>query len=216
VGTGGVSGAGGDAFDLAELGLAVARFIRITDANTRNGVAGIAEGFDLDTIVALHARPADPLPGADTDGDDLSDGAEENLYGSLPGVADTDGDGVDDGREVAGCRDPATVDLNPWRIQEPRLWAIDSDCAQVRWTFPGSGVTADIIRGDLFGVQGGEGVVDLGHVDCLADDALGVSWSCDAALPDAGQGFFYLARTSGIGYGRSSDLIGRQMSGGCP
>jgi len=206
-GIGGVSGAGGDAFDLADLGLVVARFIRITDANTQNGVAGAAEGFDLDAIVALHARPADPFPGADADGDGLSDGAEEILYGSLPGLADSDGDGVDDGREVAGCRDPMTTDPDPWRIPEPRLWVIDADCAQVRWTFPGSGVTADLVRGDLF---------DMGQVACLADEALGVSWTCDAALPDAGQGFFYLVRTSGTGYGRSSDLIGRQMSGGCP
>ncbi len=45
--------AGGDAFDLADLGLARARFVRVRDsgANSYDGVAG---GFDLDAIAAVH------------------------------------------------------------------------------------------------------------------------------------------------------------------
>lgn len=47
--------AGGDAFDLAALGLARARFVRVTDsgANTYDGVAG---GFDLDAIAIVHGE----------------------------------------------------------------------------------------------------------------------------------------------------------------
>ncbi len=43
---------------------------------------------------------------ADTDGDGLWDGHEENLYGTRPTLADTDGDGFDDGIEVGAGSDP--------------------------------------------------------------------------------------------------------------
>jgi hypothetical protein len=69
-GTGGVSGAGGDAFDLADVGLAQARFVRITDGDTRIGFTGSGQGFDLDALVVLHGRPRPPAT-ADTDGDRL-------------------------------------------------------------------------------------------------------------------------------------------------
>lgn len=50
--------AGGDAFDLADLGLASARFVRVRDsgANTYDGVAG---GFDLDAITIANLSPLD-------------------------------------------------------------------------------------------------------------------------------------------------------------
>jgi len=47
---------GGDAFDLAELGLARARFVKIEDSKTMPP-AGIASGFDLDAIGIVHAEP---------------------------------------------------------------------------------------------------------------------------------------------------------------
>ena len=48
--------AGGDAFDLADLGVARARFVRVTDtgANTYDGVAG---GHDLDAIAIVNGEP---------------------------------------------------------------------------------------------------------------------------------------------------------------
>ena len=48
--------AGGDAFDLADLGLARARYVRVRDsgANTYDGVAG---GFDLDAIAVVNGEP---------------------------------------------------------------------------------------------------------------------------------------------------------------
>ncbi len=55
--------AGGDAFDLAEVGLARARWVRLIDVGEDyygHGLwcAGGAGGFDLDAIVALHATGA--------------------------------------------------------------------------------------------------------------------------------------------------------------
>ena len=51
--------AGGDAFDLAELGLARARYVAVVDsgANSYDGVAG---GFDLDAIAVVHGETIDP------------------------------------------------------------------------------------------------------------------------------------------------------------
>ena len=47
--------AGGDAFDLKELGLKAIRFIRITDIQSFGGEDGSA-GFDLDAVAAVHSR----------------------------------------------------------------------------------------------------------------------------------------------------------------
>lgn len=46
--------AGGDAFDLADLGIETARFVRITDTGT-NFYAGKTGGFDLDAVAVVHA-----------------------------------------------------------------------------------------------------------------------------------------------------------------
>jgi hypothetical protein len=48
--------AGGDPFDLADVGLTAARFIRITDLDNGSGDNGTA-GFDLDAVSAAHSRP---------------------------------------------------------------------------------------------------------------------------------------------------------------
>jgi hypothetical protein len=46
------SSSGGDAFDLADLGLARVRFVRITDRADLTGAAGV---FDLDAVGVVHA-----------------------------------------------------------------------------------------------------------------------------------------------------------------
>lgn len=51
--------AGGDAFDLAELGLASARFVRLTDC-LGNPAQAPSAGFDLDAIAAIHTTPVTP------------------------------------------------------------------------------------------------------------------------------------------------------------
>ncbi len=48
--------AGGDPFDLKEVGLAMIRFVRITDLENASGSGGTM-GFDLDAIAAVHSRP---------------------------------------------------------------------------------------------------------------------------------------------------------------
>ncbi|MFN0053482.1 MAG: cell surface protein [Planctomycetales bacterium] len=47
--------AGGDPFDLKQVGLAIARFVRITDLDNAAGAKGTA-GFDLDAVAAVHSR----------------------------------------------------------------------------------------------------------------------------------------------------------------
>ena len=51
--------AGGDAFDLADLGAERVRYLRITDVGGVDTGGGMA-GFDLDSVVAVHAAPSDP------------------------------------------------------------------------------------------------------------------------------------------------------------
>jgi hypothetical protein len=225
LGNGGISGAGGDAFDLADVGLAEARFIRVTDGNTRIGFPGASEGFDLDAVVVLHGRPRAPVA-ADTDGDRLSDLEELLLYGSNPDLPDTDGDGVDDGREVAGCRNPANASIEPFLIRESRLWAVESPGTEWRWTFMGSGRTYDLLRGNLASLAPGIGFSDLGSVDCLTlgDVQMDTRWACNVDLwscateqPGSNQGFFYLLRVNDESdFGRSSSLETRLGLGECP
>ena len=50
--------AGGDAFDLADIGVSRARFVRIRDSGA-NAYAGTSGGFDLDAVALVHAAPQD-------------------------------------------------------------------------------------------------------------------------------------------------------------
>ncbi len=216
-GTGGIAGAGGDAFDLAELGLTEARFVRLIDTNAQNGVPGNADGADIDALVVLHGRPVPPAA-LDSDGDGLADAVEQTFYGSLPNVADSDGDGTDDGREVAGCRDPMSASVEPYLVREPRLWLRGKSCTELRWSYAGHQLLYELVRGELAGLAAAGGAVDLGVVECL--EAAGAAWryDCDASTPLAGDALFYLVRVEGDAhYGRSSALEPRNPSSGeCP
>ncbi len=214
-GKGGISGAGGDAFDLAELGLSEVRFVRVTDARSGNGYAGAAEGSDIDALVVLHGRPR-ALSAPDADGDGLSDEAERVLYGSLSTLSDSDGDGTSDGREVASCRDPSSVSVEPFLRREPRLWVRGGNCAELRWSFTGSGKHYDLLRGSLIQIRVAGGVIELGETRCLADESALWRYDCDGENPRPSEGFFYLVRDAGAEYGRSSALLPRETSGGCP
>ncbi|MBZ0147205.1 MAG: hypothetical protein K8F62_06630 [Pseudorhodoplanes sp.] len=58
-GSGTLAGVGGDAFDLAEVGLSAAKYVRITDVDGDPEDPGdaFAGGFDLDAVAALHSGP---------------------------------------------------------------------------------------------------------------------------------------------------------------
>ena len=218
---GGVAGHGGDAFDLADVGLARARVLRITDPNLAIGVPGSSEGLDLDTVVALHARPL--LPGPDADADGLPDVAETFLYGSNPLDPDSDGDGVGDGAEAAACHDPANAATAPYFFPSLDLEVSEAQPTVVRWNTLGPGVTYDLIRASLKSVHASGGMVDLGVVACIENNSTDLSNRNlgDAAVPPSGEAFLYLARPnppgSTPGYGASSNHEPRlAASGDCP
>lgn len=48
--------AGGDAFDLATIGVARARFLRITDSGVGRASGADTDGFDLDAVAVIHAE----------------------------------------------------------------------------------------------------------------------------------------------------------------
>lgn len=216
-GIGGVSGAGGDAFDLATVGLAQARYVRITDLNLGTGLAGSAEGFDLDAVVALHSLSAGQA-GHDDDGDGLPDADETYIYQSDPFRADTDGDGLGDGAEAAACRSPLSAAPAP-------SFAYDADLAfpagttdSLRWNFLSSSATYDLIRGSLGNVNRAGDPVSLGPVACVEDNSFNLTSGdhADTAVPAAGAAFFYLQRPRNGDYGIASNGRARlPASGDC-
>ncbi len=217
---GGVSGHGGDAFDLATVGLTRARFVRITDPNLPIGIPGPSDGLDLDAVVALHSVPILDPAEIDTDGDGLSDDAERFIYHTDPSRADTDGDGVPDGVEVATCRNPLAAGTAPYYLPNVNLEVFQASPTLLRWNFTGSGITYDVIRGDVGALQSVGGMVNLGVVTCIENDStdlttLGLG---DASIPSTGQAFFYAARAnttlSSFGYGLSSTYEPRIPSAG--
>ncbi len=214
-GTGGVSGAGGDAFDLATVGLEEVRFVRITDLDLGTGFAGNAEGADPDAIVALNSLPA-PVAGLDSDGDRLPDAEETVLYRTDPFGSDTDGDGVDDGREAATCRSPTSASDAPAYIYEGDLHFPAGSTSALRWSFLSALARYDVIRGEISGADRGADPVDLGGVTCVDENSFNLTSadSEDPALPPPGGGFFYLLRPSGGDYGAASDGRSREPASG--
>ncbi|MFN8545127.1 MAG: thrombospondin type 3 repeat-containing protein [Candidatus Binatia bacterium] len=91
------AGSGGDTFDLAQVGLAAVRFLRIdaslVNANPR-GIVDDLSGFDLDAVGGLHAIEVAGQP--DTDGDGIPDPADACPSRPDPEQLDADGDGVGD------------------------------------------------------------------------------------------------------------------------
>jgi len=210
-GSGGVSGMGGDAFDLADVGLASARFVMITDLGLPTGFAGAAEGFDLDSVVALNSAPVLPASG-DSDADGLADHDETHLYGSDPHDDDTDSDGIPDGVEAARCADPASAAAGPSFPLDPDLRVFhDAAGTHARWTFRSSTSTYDLIRGTL----GAAGLPST--VACLDENSFNLTSidHPDAVAPPPGQAFFYLLRPSGAStYGADTAGAVRAFSSG--
>jgi hypothetical protein len=214
-GSGGISGGGGDAFDLAEVGLSTARYVLLSDLGLATGFAGTAEGFDLDSIVAINSVPVF-IGVDDSDGDGLSDNDEVRYYGSDPHDDDTDGDGEQDGLEAAGCSDPASLIVGPFFVIDADLRVVDGAAGtHVTWSFLSSTSTHDVVRGLLTST----GTLPDGLV-CIEDGSfnLTTSDSPDTADPSPGETFFYLVRPSGATtYGLGSDGTPRSfMTGDCP
>jgi hypothetical protein len=92
-------GSGGDSFDLAAVGLAAARFVRIDAGPYDARLAGLS-GFDLDAVAAVHSVDVAGLP--DADGDGFPDAADSCPGVANPGQADSDGDGNGDACDGEG------------------------------------------------------------------------------------------------------------------
>jgi hypothetical protein len=87
------AGSGGDVFDLADVGVAAIRFVRIDGGPGIFGLKQLA-GFDLDAIAGLHSVDTAGLP--DGDGDGIADVADDCPLVADPTQADADRDGVGD------------------------------------------------------------------------------------------------------------------------
>lgn len=94
------AGSGGDAFDLAAVGLRAARFVRIQGGGARWGLDGLG-GFDLDAVAAVHAAPG--AGALDADGDGIPDAADGCPATFDPVQSDGDGDGVGDACDADGA-----------------------------------------------------------------------------------------------------------------
>jgi hypothetical protein len=104
------AGSGGDSFDLAEIGVARARFVRIEGGQIDPRLAGLS-GFDLDAIAAINS--ADPSEPPDGDGDGFPDPTDACPAVADPDQHDADADGHGDACD--GCPatpDPAQVDAD--------------------------------------------------------------------------------------------------------
>jgi len=86
-------GSGGDTFDLATVGLAAIRFVRIDASQLTRGLAGLS-GFDLDAMAGVHS--VETAGASDTDGDGIPDPADDCPAVADPQQLDGDGDGVGD------------------------------------------------------------------------------------------------------------------------
>jgi hypothetical protein len=111
-------GSGGDSFDLADVGLQGARFVRIVSGPGRLPNGGGQAGFDLDAIAAINWQAA-----GDQDTDGIDDALDNCPAISNQDQADTDGDSVGD-----GC-DPCPTGGDPARAcaHEPPPLDTDSD-----------------------------------------------------------------------------------------
>src|SRR5262249_62023476 len=82
-----------DRFELAMVGLAAIRFVRI-DASQIDPRLGGLSGFDLDAMAGVHS--VETAGASDTDGDGIADPADDCPRVADPEQLDGDGDGVGD------------------------------------------------------------------------------------------------------------------------
>jgi hypothetical protein len=99
------SGSGGDSFDLADVGLAAVRFVRVQGGSRRPGLEGLG-GFDLDAVAGIHS--IETAGSADRDADGIPDPADDCPDVFDPVQSDLDGDGIGD----ACSDDPPPADAD--------------------------------------------------------------------------------------------------------
>jgi hypothetical protein len=107
------AGSGGDVFDLADVGIAAVRFVRIEGIDVCPGAQGLCvagkAGFDLDAMAALHSVETEGQ--ADSDGDGIVDPADGCPSLADPAQLDGDADGAGDACDVCpDTPDPAQLD----------------------------------------------------------------------------------------------------------
>jgi len=184
----------------------------------------------------LHCQAYD-LDGA-AYGDCLPDGLVDDFWGfydgNFDGIIDCDSpfdfvieapDGLPDGTyHNPGC-DKTSQDLpqgaNPNAVP---IVFFDSDNLGVISSSLGE---LDLVRGDLLDLTAEAGFVNLGAVNCLAENVAGSGYVqvVDAALPPPGEVFFYAARWTGsafcascvdpYGYGECLERVVPQGGGDC-
>jgi hypothetical protein len=136
-----------------------------------------------------------------------------------------DVDGPDVGLECQVIQPTSVVaSATACPIQFDELWLTDETPNRVNWWHVTCAASYDVVRGDPSAVTPGISEIDLGPVECLAEDVPQASWwyisgPTDAASPAVGQVFFYLvrARILALGdetYGHSSDGRERVPSSG--
>src|SRR5262249_60989382 len=84
-------GSGGDSFDLAAVGLAAIRFVRIDASQIDRRLAGLS-GFDLDAMAGVHSLETAGAP--DAGGDGMPDPAADWPRGAHPGQGGGDRGGA--------------------------------------------------------------------------------------------------------------------------
>ncbi|MCW5893447.1 MAG: thrombospondin type 3 repeat-containing protein [bacterium] len=110
-------GSGGDVFDLADVGLAAIRFVRIDAGPYVFGLQQLA-GFDLDAIAGLNSK--ETAGSADGDGDGIPDVADGCPLVADPAQADADGDGVGDACDLCpGLASPDRRDRDGDGVGDP-------------------------------------------------------------------------------------------------
>ena len=92
-----------------------------------NGIIDGNEDFDNDDLLnTQELQLGTELCFEDTDGDNLNDGDEVNVYGTDPLVPDTDGDGIKDGDEVSIGKNPSDSSDGATRIPQTFTWTISN------------------------------------------------------------------------------------------
>jgi hypothetical protein len=232
-------GSGGDSFDLAAVGLATARFVRIDGGTQHMGLGGLA-GFDLDAIAAVHsvetsgapdadgdgiADAADDCPGVadpmqlDADGDGVGDACDVCPAMSDPSQADRDGDGVGDAcDDCPATPDPAQTDADHDGIGdacEPGQPPTDTDGDGIPDDVDDCPVTPDPAQAD----SDGDGIGDacdrcptVASSDQRDDDGDGTANPCDPCPHDVSCGPMQATAFDGTGKNRGADGLLRYVT----